>query len=151
MLPSISSCICYLPAADSVLSIWLNQMKVSELQLTADRSSVSARESHILTSSLLSLPLCTAYNDPFMLCSCRCYLFVANVARKEERLKTKKTKIHWHKREGMRSLSETPPRIIPWAFASYSASCLPDSENANAYPSKSSAHSLKVENDDVIL
>lgn len=149
MLPPISSRICYLPAADPVLSIWLNQMKVSELQLAADRSSVSARESHILTSSLLSLPLCTAYNDPFMLCSCRCYLFVANVARKEE--SAKKTKIHWHKREGMRSLSETPPWIIPWAFASYSASCLPDSENANAYPSKSSAHSLKVESDDVIL
>lgn len=84
---AISSCICSLPAADSVLSLSLNQMKASELQVTADRSLASAWESHNLTSSLLNIPLCAAYNDPFMLYSCRCYLFVANVAKKEESAK----------------------------------------------------------------
>lgn len=89
---AISSRICYLLAADSILSICLNQMKASELRLAADRSLVSAWESHILTSSLLSLPLCTAYNDPFMLYSCRCYLFAANVAKKKKEKKRRISK-----------------------------------------------------------
>lgn len=65
MFPAISSRICSLPAADaqSCLSL-LNQIKMSELQVAADRSSASARgEFHNLTGSLLNLPLCAAYND----------------------------------------------------------------------------------------
>lgn len=79
---------CSLPAADaqSCLSL-LNQIKMSELQVAADRSSASAwGEFHNLTGSLLNLPLCAAYNDsPPMSYSWGCYLFVANVAKNKRR------------------------------------------------------------------
>lgn len=93
MVPAISSRICSLPAADaqSCLSL-LNQIKMSELQVAADRSSASARgEFHNLTGSLLNLPQCAAYNDsPPMSYSWGCYLFVANIAKKRRSPKEKR-------------------------------------------------------------
>lgn len=85
MFPAISSYICSLPAAHSTLSLSLNQMKASPLQVAADRSSAPARGSHGLTSSLLNLPQRSAYNDPFMLYSCRCCLFAAAKEEKKYR------------------------------------------------------------------
>lgn len=118
-LPAISSCICSLPAAHSVPSLSLNQMKASELQVTADRSLASAWESHNLTSSLLNLPLCTAYNDSSRNTVTGAVCLLLMYQKKRESAKSSDTNIQRlcslreREKEGERQLPVKLPEILP--------------------------------------